>query len=460
MTIPAAIRQLLSDQQVEFEVSSRNMGVMSVVNNQSENVARLAILQDPIGRVQVIYPGNTLLDLNELQERTNRQFSPPSQQEIQSILNKLSLEDLPALPQLTGLETFVDRRLMESTQLQMEVGDEVINLSQQDFQRLTQEAQLFDFAIPLPQPTKPDSNWQKLDLRSINNAVTSFTTKRIKQRLEETLDMPPLPETAQKIIALRVDPNADTVTLANLVETDPGLAAQVVSWAASPYYAAPGTIKSVEDAVVRVLGFDLVINLALGLSLGRSLTVPKNGPAGYTPFWQQSVYVAAAMGELVPLVSPANRPGRGMAYLSGLLHNFGYLILSQVFPPHFEMINRHIEVNPTVSRQLIEQHLLEINREQIASALMSQWSMPEEVVIAQRYQNEPTYDGEHASYAKLLYICTRLLRQQGIGDAPTESIPDEVFESLNLDREEAEQRIQQVIESSNELIDMANKFAG
>ena len=41
--------------------------------------------------------------------------------------------------------------------------------------------------------------------------------------------------------------------LADVVETDPSLAAQVVSWAASPYYAAPGKIRSVEDAIGRVL---------------------------------------------------------------------------------------------------------------------------------------------------------------------------------------------------------------
>lgn len=64
-----------------------------------------------------------------------------------------------------------------------------------------------------------------------------------------------------------------------MVETDPALAAQVVSWAASPYYASPGKIRSVEDAIVRVLGFDLVINLALGLALGKTLSLPKDHPS-------------------------------------------------------------------------------------------------------------------------------------------------------------------------------------
>lgn len=77
------------------------------------------------------------------------------------------------------------------------------------------------------------------------------------------------------------------------METDPPLAAQVISWAVSPYYAAPGKIRSVEDAIVRVLGFDLVINLALGLSLGKGLALPKDQPRHRTPYWQQAIYTAA-----------------------------------------------------------------------------------------------------------------------------------------------------------------------
>ena len=42
----------------------------------------------------------------------------------------------------------------------------------------------------------------------------------------------------------------------------------------------------------------------------------------------------------------AQRPEAGLTYLAGLLHNFGYLLLAHVFPPHFSLICRHLEVNP------------------------------------------------------------------------------------------------------------------
>lgn len=64
-------------------------------------------------------------------------------------------------------------------------------------------------------------------------AVQAFTARRIQQRLEQTIEIPPLADTAQKIIKLRVDPNASIDDITGVVETDPALAAQVVSWAAS-----------------------------------------------------------------------------------------------------------------------------------------------------------------------------------------------------------------------------------
>ena len=159
----------------------------------------------------------------------------------------------------------------------------------------------------------------------------------LKKRIEETLDLPPLPETARRIIDLRVDPNADTTELASVVEMDPGMAAQVVSWARSLYYGVKGEIKSVEDAVIRVLGFDLVINLALGLALGRTLAVPKEGPNGYAPFWQQAVLTAALMGETSsPNASKKYDRIQETAYLCGLLHNFWLLNYGTCFSrPNF-----------------------------------------------------------------------------------------------------------------------------
>ena len=258
--------------------------------------------------------------------------------------------------------------------------------------------------------------------------------------------------TAQRIINLRVDPHADISDLTDIVELDASLAAQVVSWAASPYYSAPGSIKSIHDAIVRVLGFDMVLNLALGLSLGNTLKMPKDGPHGCLPYWQQSVYMATAMEALVTCIPREHRPNFGTAYLTGLLNNFGHLIISEVFTNHFERICRYIEANPQTSFQAVEKHIIGVDRNQLAAWLMGFWNMPTTVCNALRHQNDPDYEGEDWQYSLLLYLSNKLLREKGfLMNCSSGAIDQEIFDRLFIDREAAEEAIANLLESADEL---------
>lgn len=464
MTIPATVLKVLDDWQIDYQLTDDEDTFQLMQGNPmtrySSKLARVVFLKDSIGQVQVVIPSNRILDLSRLSQQCGRQFTALSLDELIHLKHKFGIEDFPALPQVTQIDSLVDSRLLNEEQLFIASGDnhEWIKLPAEAFKALTASSTLGDFTVPLPIPSYLQDSNQDLD--DTHAAISQFTPLRIKQRLSETLDLPPLPETARRIIELRVDPNADTTSLASAVEMDPGMAAQVVSWASSPYYGVRGEIKSVEDAVIRVLGFDLVINLALGLSLGRTLSVPKHGPNGYDSFWKQAVVTAALMGELARLIPAQERPNTGTAYLCGLLHNFGYLILGHVFPPQFSLINRHIEANPHINRSLIEKYLIGLNREQVSSLLMQQWRMPEEVSIALRNQHNPNYDGEFNACANLLYIATRALRRQGFGDGAKEEPLTEAYDRLRISPESVRTVTEKLLSKSddlNELISMLNK---
>lgn len=464
MTIPATVLKVLHDWKVNYQLTDDEDTFQLMQGNPmtrySSKLARVVFLKDSIGKVQVVIPSNRILDLSRLSQLCGRQFTAISSDELTHLKTKLGVEDFPALPQVTKMDTLVDNQLLKEEQLFIASGynKEWIKLPVEDFKALTTSSTLGDFTVPLPLPSYLQSPNQDLD--DTHAAISQFTPLRIKQRLSETLDLPPLPETARKIIELRVDPNADTTSLSHVVEMDPGMAAQVVSWASSPYYGVRGEIKSVEDAVIRVLGFDLVINLALGLSLGRTLSVPKTGPNGYESFWKQAVVTAALMGELARLIPAKERPNTGTAYLCGLLHNFGYLILGHVFPPQFSLINRHIEANPHINRSLIEKYLIGLNREQVSSLLLHQWRMPEEVVIALRHQHNPEYQDQFNTCANLLYVTTRALRDAGFGDGAQEKSQVEVLDRLKIDAESVATVTENVLSKAdelNELISMLEK---
>lgn len=389
-----------------------------------------ALLEDADGTLLVLFPRSQLLDLARLAELTGRHLVAAG----------------PARLGLTTAPCLYDERLLEQPRLYVESGQPglMLELSSEAFRMQLGKASVARFGVPLadirPNLDRPDD-----DRAEITQAVQAFTARRIQQRLEETIEIPPLSATAQRIIELRVNPNAGVEDLAAVVETDPALAAQVVSWAASPYYAAPGKIRSVQDAIVRVLGFDLVINLALGLALGNTLSLPKDRSQAPASYWQQAIYSAALIEGLARSMPRGERPELGLTYLCGLLHNFGYVVLAHLFPPHFALLGRHLAVNPHVPHPQLEQHLLGITREQIGSWLMRHWDMPEEIVTALRFQNDPCYAGPQYACANLVHLAVRLLRSHGIGAGPAEPVPDALLARLGLPREKAEDALAKVL---------------
>ncbi len=452
MAIPAAVDTLLRNQNIEFGVED--------FSDMPADAVQTVLLQNGSQRLLVLHAPDTLLDLDAVIQLTGWQLRAMAFADVRRLCQQHQMQQIPALPAALGLPTLVDQRILEREVVILSSGDQSgwLRLTPEQFRQSLTGATVGDISIPLA--ALESGKFDRLDdIDQIAKAVANFTQLRIKQRLEETLEFPPLPDTAQRIIKLRVDPYADMRSLTTIVELDPSLAAQVVSWAASPYYAAPGKIKSVHDAIVRVLGFDLVLNLALGLALGKSVSIPKDMPKGFTPYWQQAVYAATAVESLVGCIHAEHRPTIGLSYLTGLLHNFGFMMLAEVFPPHFASYCRLQEANPRLSYAPIQRHLLGITHDQLAAWLMRLWTLPDEVCVGLRYQGDADYAGPHHAYANLIFVAMRLLRRHGIGNAPLESIPAEVFERLHLDPEKAELAIQNVVDASEEITAIAAGLA-
>ncbi len=409
------------------------------------------MLYDKDGPLQCLIASEDLLDLHQLAQCTGRSLNVLSGDKLVKAIQANKIRPVPQSQQCYLLPTIIDEALLDDESPWHDISGLDLTHLRDQLHLQNQQVRHHHITIPasdLPQVMPAPEH----DEATITQSIQSLTGQRMRQRIDETLEIPPLSPTVNKIMQLRADPNATSTELTRVVESDPILAAQVVSWAASPFYAAPGRVKSVQDAIVRVLGFDVVSNMAIGLVLGRSLQVPDEHCAGFTPYWTQAIYCSAvveALARKLPgkLPSGERRPSSGMIYLAGLLHNFGYLVLAHSFPPQFATICRHVEANPLISHVAIEQHLTGVCREQIGAWLMQTWNMPEEIVVALRQQQNPDYNGNHAVYANLVYIAIRLLRQHGIGDAPPEPVSPAVYQRLGLDQQTCEQLAEELVNS-------------
>lgn len=451
--IPVIVRQHLAQQGIAHALGP---------NKTSLERAEVCLLKDDNGLVQVFVSSNAVVHIDKVRAVTGRDLAPLTLEETSKLKQKLNLNTFPAFDDLIQADTVIDQELFTTERVFVHSGDpnHLMALKDPTAMRRKEETLIADVATPLPvEDIDYELSLFDHDRDEINNAVTKFTALRIRQRLEETLEVPPLPDTAQAIIRLRVDPDANIEKLSQIVERDPSLAAQVVSWASSSYYSAPGSIKSVQDAIVRVLGYDLVMNLSLGLSLGKTLELPENNDDGASSYWGQAVYVAACVGALVSAIPREFRPGFGLSYLSGLLHNFGYLIMAHSFKPHFESTNEMISLNRHLEHQHVEKLVLGITRDQIASNLMHSWNMPGEVTMGIRYQSDPHYLGANSDQAHLIYLANHLLQEYGFIPKLNHRFDKNVYEHLNLKVEDVEPLMEQLKESRQELDMIANALA-
>lgn len=290
----------------------------------------------------------------------------------------------------------------------------------------------------------------------------------IRRRIEQVYELPPMPEMARRVLQLRNNPEASITDLASIVELDPSLAAQVVRYAASPFYAFRGKINSIHDAITRVLGFDMVMNMALGLATGKSFQNPCDGPLGLHAFWRHAVYSATLVQALAKRMPPASRPQPGVVYLAGLLHNFGFLLLGHLFPPEFKLLNKLVAAHPESPVTALEkcvlgmgqaQNLLEMGHAQIGSWLMQSWQMPEEIIITLREHHNPAYAGDHAVFPHLIMVADHVLKGRDIGDAPDAGLPPVSLETIGLEEETVLEIADQLFEDCTSLDIMARQLA-
>ncbi len=443
---PQDLQQLLQPYQMQWQDSS----------SWPQFPVICQLFSDDQGLIMVLCRDDSLVDLHRLRKLTGRFLAAASPEQRQSFCAKLAMETLPAFPEIHSLPTLVDRRLLEWSNWTFCVARHQWVTARQPNQLLQQPAvNVLPFTDLLPEVTHDWDLQLQQDVPLINQAVSRFTAKRIQQRLDETLELPPLSQTARAILDLRNDPDADAVKLAAIIEADASLAAQVVGWAANAYFSAPGKVRSVQDAVVRVLGYELVMNLALGLSLGACVRPGLLHQRSMLQYWQQSMLMAAAMNGLNRLIPESYRPSYGLVYLTGLLHNFGHLILAEIFPPQFAALVPSIEANIHLEPNAIEQQMLGISREQIASALLANWHLPSEVITGIRFIRHPEYMGVHADYAQLAAVALKLLRFYGLVSGPVTAVEPSLFESLQIDPHRAEAFMQQFCAQAPEIEEAA-----
>lgn len=296
--------------------------------------------------------------------------------------------------------------------------------------------------------------------------LDSKGARSVEKRIEQVYEMPPMPELGRRILDLQSDPNAGARELADIVQLDPSLAAQVIRYASSSYYGYSGRITNIQEAISRVLGYDMVMNLAVGLAAGRSFCIPENGPLGLKKFWEHAILSAVLMQRLGAAMPASLRPAPAQSYLSGLLHDFGILLLGHLFPPEFQLLNKMAQAHPKQSVADLEcrllgmgeaREMLAMGHARIGAWLMEAWRMPDPLRITLLEHHTSEYQGECDALVHLVQLSDFLL-QHGEGSPSASEFPEFSLRLLKLLPEQAQEVFEQVMDARDDLAALSQQM--
>lgn len=463
MSTSITIRRYLDRQDVRYATVPCSDDIETVLKFGTEdipanNIAKAIILKDVRGMVMAVIPGPNDLDTEALNRQLHRNLRAADPDDYHGVFADCAPNVLPPLGEAYGFETIIDDSLLDKELVYFASGNnnELIRISGHDFQLLHSNAwygNTFSHII-----SEPNSDTESTVSQARKQPAIQSKAK-VKQRIQKLTNLPPMPSMAQKIIQLNSNPYAHAEDLAKLIEKDPSLSAQIIRYSQSSFYGYQGTIASVRQAISRVLGYDLVMNIALGIAATRPFKAAPQGPFGLQAYWRHATYNAALAQGLCNAIPSKLRPRPGTAYLCGLLHNFGFLVLGYLFPSEFVALNNAITEDPETPVMDHEERLLGTTHAEVGSWIMQAWNMPEEVHVAISQHHNPAYNGLHAEYAYLVNLANHLLKRHDIGDAASVELSADLLEKIGITEPQALAILEKTFKGREELDSMARQLA-
>ena len=196
-----------------------------------------------------------------------------------------------------------------------------------------------------------------------------MSEKHIFDLLKDCKELSSLPQVLAEVIRVTDQEDSSAGDIAQVILKDPALSARILRVVNSPFYGPVRGISTINQAVV-TLGIRAVKALALSTSLYK-LFDNNNSIVDRVRFWRHSLEVAIACREVARVCS--YRPEEE-AFVGGLMHDIGILILESNFEDQFRHIWKLVESGESLVN--LEKATWGTNHALVTKFLLDQWKLP------------------------------------------------------------------------------------
>ncbi len=265
-----------------------------------------------------------------------------------------------------------------------------------------------------------------------------------KKSIEHVECLPALPIIAQKILGLNLGTTEGEGKLLELIALDPLISAKLIGLSKSTLFGAPGMIASVKDAAMR-LGMKTIKSVAIGIATMEALNKTTSSQLKKTDLWTHSISVAMAMKVLSKHLPASQRPLDDQMFMSGLLHDIGYIVVDHISPQLSDSILSQFGTDNDEALLTIENKILGLTHAEVGGKLAFAWDLADELVEVIRHHHSQSYAGSEVGQilVRLVYLAERIITPFGVKQ-PLSTIDQVVWSDLGISPEKTEDIIAEV----------------
>lgn len=245
-------------------------------------------------------------------------------------------------------------------------------------------------------------------------------------------DLPPLPSIVLDLISSFEREDVDVALLAEKISRDQALSAKMLRLANSSFYGLPSKVSTVNQAIV-VLGFDSARALAVASNVIESFEAGKAGEIDVAEFWRHSIATALCARGLARHAGLA----QDHAFIAGLLHDIGRLVLASGFPEHYAQVIDYCAREGT-SLGEAELRVLGVDHQRVGQLLGEAWKFPVAIQRAIGQHHGPAGTGL-ADLPGLIHAANAVVQALDLGSSEYAAVPrlhDATWTSLRISFEQ------------------------
>lgn len=278
----------------------------------------------------------------------------------------------------------------------------------------------------------------------MESSVTKFATE-LDALFAGKAQLPTLPDLLLQVQRALADEMGGLEELARIIERDPGLAAKLLRVANSAAFSRGIQVTAISAAVGR-LGLKQVRSLCMAVGVVRAFD-NTNRTLDHARYWEHSAAVGLVAERLAQASKRNAQVDGAEAYVAGLLHDVGLLLLDQFFPEDFAAILEENDAEMSGSWR-VELQRLGLDHGEIGGRLLTHWGVPQAVISAVTHHHHPDEGPELAGpIGQLVWGAEALCSACGLelpAEGTAEVAPHDVLERLGVPPEMQEELIAEV----------------